>query len=472
MNEINQIDLNKENMDNINHKNSSNNDSFIGKVLFHKYTIMKKLGEGSFGHIYSAKENATNNMYAIKLENKNRSQNLLESEAYIMSYLNGPRIPMVKSFGYTGDYNVLIMELMGKSLEDLFESMPTKKMSIRCVCNLGYQMVEILEYIHNKHIIHRDIKPDNFVMGKGIKSKNLYLLDFGLAKKYRSSSTLKHYPLLKRKHLTGTARYASINALNGYTQSRRDDLEAVGYVLAYFLLGKLPWQGMLNKNKDERYKKIMEIKRDTDPHDLCKGLPSEFEKYISYTRSLEYEQDPDYNMLKQLFLKVLSDEGFCFDHYYDWDSDVGTMTTCDTNLNFAGKIIIKNAEVNRQINQLNEDINNNNNLNNINVEKEKDQKSMENILNNNNKLDDIKKKIMESKIILENKEGEETKEKNVEEEIKQNENNNEENKNNNNNGNINVEEIFLSGIIKGEKRKYDNKNGNKRIHEVQCCLIV
>jgi len=472
MNEINQIDLNKENMDNINHKNSSNNDSFIGKVLFHKYTIMKKLGEGSFGHIYSAKENATNNMYAIKLENKNRSQNLLESEAYIMSYLNGPRIPMVKSFGYTGDYNVLIMELMGKSLEDLFESMPTKKMSIRCVCNLGYQMVEILEYIHNKHIIHRDIKPDNFVMGKGIKSKNLYLLDFGLAKKYRSSSTLKHYPLLKRKHLTGTARYASINALNGYTQSRRDDLEAVGYVLAYFLLGKLPWQGMLNKNKDERYKKIMEIKRDTDPHDLCKNLPSEFEKYISYTRSLEYEQDPDYNMLKQLFLKVLSDEGFCFDHYYDWDSDVGTMTTCDTNLNFAGKIIIKNAEVNRQINQLNEDINNNNNLNNINVEKEKDQKSMENILNNNNKLDDIKKKIMESKIILENKEGEETKEKNVEEEIKQNENNNEENKNNNNNGNINVEEIFLSGIIKGEKRKYDNKNGNKRNHEVQCCLIV
>ena len=145
MDKADQVNLNKINRENINHKNNSSNDSFIGKVLFHKYTLMKKLGEGSFGHIYSAKENSTNCWYAIKLENKNRSQNLLESEAYIMSYLASPRIPMVKSFGYTGDYNVLIMELMGKSLEDLFESMPTKKMSIRCVCNLGYQMVEILE---------------------------------------------------------------------------------------------------------------------------------------------------------------------------------------------------------------------------------------------------------------------------------------------------------------------------------------
>ena len=115
MNEIVQIgNINKTNKENINGKESTNNDSFIWKILFHKYTLIKKLGEGSFGRIYSAKENSTNNWYAIKLENKNHSQNLLESEANIMSYLNGPRIPMVKSFGYTGDYNVLIMELMGK----------------------------------------------------------------------------------------------------------------------------------------------------------------------------------------------------------------------------------------------------------------------------------------------------------------------------------------------------------------------
>jgi len=452
MNDIAQFaNINKTNKENINGKESVNNDSFIGTILFHKYTLMKKLGEGSFGRIYSAKENSTNNWYAIKLENKNRSQNLLESEAYIMSYLNGPRIPMVKSFGYTGDYNVLIMELMGKSLEDLFESMPTKKMSVRCVCNIGYQMIEIIEYVHNKHIVHRDIKPDNFVMGKGNKSKFLFLLDFGLAKKYRSSTTLKHYPLIKKKHLTGTARYASINALNGYTQSRRDDLEAIGYVLVYFLLGRLPWQGMLNKNKDERYMKIMEVKRDTDPHILCKNLPVEFEKYITYTRNLEYEQDPDYNMLKNLFLKVLNDEEHCIDYYYDWDCDMGTMTTADTNLNFAGRINFKNAE-NRQL-EINDNINEN---------KEKSEKSMENILNNNNnKLNETKKDIMETKI-EEVKEIEEQKENNKEEEINNKDDivkiNNENTKNNN--------ELLFSGVIRGQKRKI------KREEHVQCCIIM
>ena len=193
-------------------KKSSKLDPMIGRIFFNKYTLIKKLGEGSFGAIYAAK--SAHNCYAIKLENKNKNQNLLENEAYIMSYLSGVKIPPVKSFGYSGDYNVLIMELMGKSLEDIFESLPIKKMTVNCVGKLGLQMVEILQYIHNKHIIHRDIKPDNFVMGKGDKSKYLYLLDFGLAKKYRSSTTLKHYPMIKKKNLTGTARYASINALN------------------------------------------------------------------------------------------------------------------------------------------------------------------------------------------------------------------------------------------------------------------
>ena len=321
-------------------KCSSKSDPLIGRVFFNKYTLIKKLGEGSFGAIYAAKSQY--NLYAIKLENKNKSQNLLENEAYIMSYLHCKKIPYIKSFGYSGEYNVLIMELMGKSLEDIFENLPVKKMSVSCVGKLGLQMIEILEFIHNKHIIHRDIKPDNFVMGKGDKSKYLYLLDFGLAKKYRSSTTLKHYPMIKKKNLTGTARYASINALNGLTQSRRDDLEAVGYVLLYFLRGKLPWQGLHVKNKEDRYHKIMEIKMETKPHQLCKGFPLEFEQYVDYTRKLEYEEDPDYDYLKNLFHLILKEDKNNMENLYDWDNK--TLYTNTTNNTSQKALFIKEKE--------------------------------------------------------------------------------------------------------------------------------
>ena len=338
-------------------KKSSKLDPMIGRLFFNKYTLIKKLGEGSFGAIYAAK--SQHNWYAIKLENKNRGQNLLENEAYIMSYLHGKRIPFIKSFGYSGDYNVLVMELMGKSLEEIFESLPIKKMTVNCVGKLGLQMIEILEYIHNKHIIHRDIKPDNFVMGKGEKSKYLYLLDFGLAKKYRSSTTFKHYPMVKKKNLTGTARYASINALNGLTQSRRDDLEAVGYVLLYFLRGKLPWQGLHVKNKEDRYHKIMEIKMETSPYMLCKGFPKEFEEYVEYTRSLEYEKDPDYKYLKDLFYSILKEDKNNSENIYDWDIGNKTLNTITTN-NTSQKAFFIKDKLKKEINIF--DNNNNNNF--------------------------------------------------------------------------------------------------------------
>ena len=308
-------------------------DPLIGQILLNKYLIIKKLGEGSFGLIYSAK--TQHNWYAVKLESRNRGQNLLENEACIMYYLRGKRIPAIKSYANDLNFNILVMELMGKSLEEIFESLPKKKMSVNCVAKIGIQMIEILEYIHKKHIIHRDIKPDNFVMGRVDKSKYVYLLDFGLAKKYRSSTTLKHYRMTKKKNLTGTARYASINALNGLTQSRRDDLEAVGYVLMYFLRGKLPWQGLRVKNKEDRYHKIMEIKQETSPSLLCHGFPKEFKKYVEYTRNLEYEQDPDYEMLKNLFKTVLYNNKVNKENFfvYDWDienKNLNTITTSNT----------------------------------------------------------------------------------------------------------------------------------------------
>ena len=185
-------------------------------------------------------------------------------------------------------------------------------------------MITILEYIHNKHIVHRDIKPDNFVMGLNNLSKILYLLDFGLAKKYRSSVTFVQFPLINKNKLIGTPRYASINALRGFEQSRRDDLESVGYVLMYFLRGGLPWQGMHGKNKEDRYKNILQKKIDTSPYDLCKGFPQEFAKYIEYTRNMEYIEQPKYNTLREYFINIIQRTNEEFDYIYDWSTEEET----------------------------------------------------------------------------------------------------------------------------------------------------
>jgi len=354
------------------------NDPLIGTLIFDRYKLLKKLGSGSFGSIYSAEYEQK--LYAIKLEDKNIEHNLLEHEANIMSYLRSPALPDVTAFGYSHQFNILVMELMGKSLYDIFEEIPNKKFSIRCVCNIGFQMIEILEFIHNKHIIHRDIKPDNFVVGLNEKRKYVYILDFGLSKKYRSSKTLKHYPVAKYKNLTGTARYASINALNCLTQSRRDDLEAVGYVLMYFLRGRLPWQGIPVRNKEERYKKIMEKKMSTSAEDLCKGFPRQFTDYINYTRNLTYEQDPDYDYLKNLFITTLNDQGFNIDCYYDWDTQTiqysrsfkppgeinGSTSTINNNTKLANSYYTNKSNYSNKRNNNSHNKENSNNLSTVN----------------------------------------------------------------------------------------------------------
>ena len=217
------------------------------------------------------------------------------------------------------------MELLGKSLEDIFQQLE-KKFSIKTVCMIGIQMLDRLEFVHNKNIIHRDIKPDNFVLGLENKSHIIYLLDFGLSKKFRSSRTHQHIKFSVNKKLTGTARYASINALKGCEQSRRDDLEAIGYVLMYFLRGHLPWQGLHVKQGEDRYKKILMKKRETKAEDLCKGFPKEFIEYINYTRNLEFEADPDYKFLRGLLTTVLEREKATFDFWYDWVKEKPVIT--------------------------------------------------------------------------------------------------------------------------------------------------
>ena len=301
------------------HDGRNHHDPMLNRKFFSKFRTIKKLGEGSFGKVYKAEYN--NEYFALKFENRTKGQSLLENEATIMTYLKGPNIPLIKSFGYSGDYNILVMQLMDKSLEDIFNK--KKKFSVKTTCMIGFQMVNVLQYIHDRHIIHRDIKPDNFVMGANENNAHLYLLDFGLAKKYRSSKTLVQYPLIKKKKLTGTARYASIHALEELEQSRRDDLESVGYVLMYFLRGGLPWQGLKIRSKEDRYKKILIKKKETSSEELCKGFPEEFREFVEYTRNLEYTEQPDYEMLRNKFVNLVTKKnGDNFDYIYDWTTEL------------------------------------------------------------------------------------------------------------------------------------------------------
>ena len=298
---------------------SESTDVFLGQTIFNKYKLIRKLGQGSFGSIYQAQSKCSNKYYAVKLEEMRQNQFVLEEESIFLSYLNCPRIPKLKTFGYSGSLIILVMELLGDSLDKIFDKLPSRKMSIRCVCNIAYQLLMIFEIIHNCNIIHRDIKPANVAIGFEEKSKFIYLLDFGLSKKYRSSKTKKHFPFVQGNKLIGNARYSSINALDGGTQSRRDDLEGLGYLLLYLLLGRLPWQGHISHSKEDKYYKIREIKKNTTPEELCQGLPPQIQEYVEYTRNLEYEADPDYNYLKNLFLTILKHYNWEFDYYYDWD---------------------------------------------------------------------------------------------------------------------------------------------------------
>jgi casein kinase 1/casein kinase I family protein HRR25 len=183
---------------------------------------------------------------------------------------------------------------------------------------LADQLLSRLEYVHTKSFIHRDVKPDNFLIGLGKRQSVIHIIDFGLAKKYRDPRSHQHIPYRENKNLTGTARYASINTHIGIEQSRRDDLESLGYVLMYFIRGSLPWQGLKANTKKQKYERIMDRKMSTSTEQLCKGYPTEFRSYFEYCRSLRFEDRPDYAYLKRLFKELFYRKGFQYDNLFDW----------------------------------------------------------------------------------------------------------------------------------------------------------
>lgn len=283
-----------------------------------KFRVGHKIGSGSFGEIHLGTDVLTNEEVAIKLENvKTKHPQLLYESKLYRILQGGTGVPNVKWFGVDGDYNVLVMDLLGPSLEDLF-NFCSRRLSLKTVLMLADQMLNRIEYVHSKSFIHRDLKPDNFLMGLGRRANQVYIIDFGLAKKYRDTSTHQHIPYKENKNLTGTARYASTNTHIGIEQSRRDDLISLGYVLMYFLRGSLPWQGLKAGTKKQKYEKISEKKLSTPLEALCRGYPGEFAGYFQYCCSLQFDAKPDYSYLKRLFRELFIREGFQFDYVFDW----------------------------------------------------------------------------------------------------------------------------------------------------------
>ena len=187
-------------------------------------------------------------------------------------------------------------------------------------------MIDRIEFMHKKSFIHRDIKPDNFLIGLNENSHIIYIIDFGLSEKYRNSRTYKHIPFSTNNSFVGTARYSSINSLKGYSQSRRDDLESLGYVLLYFLKGSLPWQGLKIQDWNDKHKKILEIKTLTSTEELCEGFPKEFMEFLNYAKNLKFEDEPNYNFLRGLLFSILEKQKDKFDFWYDWVNEKPNIT--------------------------------------------------------------------------------------------------------------------------------------------------
>lgn len=283
-----------------------------------RYRVKNLLGSGSFGQVYLGEHVTTHEEVALKLESSISPHPQLQNECKIYKLFAGEiGFPSIKWSGTVGDYNAMAIDLLDCSLENLF-NMCQRHFSLKTVLMIADQLLARLEFIHAKGFIHRDIKPDNFMTGFGKNEHLIYMIDFGLSKRFINPKTYKHISYSDGKDLTGTARYASINTHLGIDQSRRDDLEGIAYMLIYFMKGSLPWQGIKAHTQKQKHKLVGERKLGTPLVSLCSGLPPEFGQFLAAVRELGFQAAPKYRDYRRLFRSLFIREGYVYDNDFDW----------------------------------------------------------------------------------------------------------------------------------------------------------
>lgn len=291
--------------------------SLIGTDI-KKYTITKYINSGSFGDVFEARHNPTGKLVALKIPiitpEKNGQMSLLH-EYKIYKNISDPEygIPDMKVIKHD-DKKIIVMDLLGPSLESLLST--HKKFGLKTVILLAMKMINIMRYLHSQGYIHRDLKPDNFAIGYNEDNSNLYLIDYGLSKQFVTED--EHIPLKNIHKFCGTVRYASIAAHESLEQSRKDDLEAIAYILIYLYKGKLPWQGIKHKDKKMRYQAIGEVKKNMDIDKLCIGMPKEFSIFLKYCKNLDFTERPHYTALIKMFKKLYDSRNYS-DNQLEWE---------------------------------------------------------------------------------------------------------------------------------------------------------
>ena len=359
------------------------NDSFLNenKIVFKKYKPIKEIGAGSFGKIYSTIRLEDKSVFAMKTEKRNIYGNSLETEAYYLMMLKGFGIPELISYGQNAKYNILIETLLDKSLFGMFIR-PKKPCNITNICLIALQLIERLEFIHSKNIIYRDVKPENFMIG--IEDPNvIYIIDYGLCKKYRSSKTGRHIQPRYIKKFIGTLKYASSNVLKGKESSRRDDLISLGFALIHLYKRNLPWNSMFQNLDRVDYLNILHSKETFDDGKLFHHLPEEMVDFLKYVNNLGFEQDPNYSFMKGCFQKILTRMNFhktCINFSWITSKNIKLVPkiNLDKNENSINRIL-KSLEKNKSKKSTFDTDNN------INNPKEIENTSDENEINNNEK---------------------------------------------------------------------------------------